>query len=169
MAASKTSRFQCTWWLCDRRVGHWLYCLSFLVHIHMYFSGMIIDKLLISFISLEPPALGLVFKCDYPAISARPVQFTKVAHVIGKGLDEAFFWYPTPPPGYASFGCIVTTTDESPKKDLVCCPRLDLVSQANVSVEPISRSSTSKGSNCWSIWKVENQVLDVISWGIYFM
>ncbi|RWW86057.1 hypothetical protein BHE74_00005220 [Ensete ventricosum] len=67
-----------------------------------------------------------VFKCDYPAISARPVQFTKVAHVIGKGLDEAFFWYPTPPPGYASFGCIVTTTDESPKKDFVCCPRLDL-------------------------------------------
>ncbi|CAL9040995.1 unnamed protein product [Musa banksii] len=106
---------------------------------------------------LEPPALGLVFKCDYPAISARPVQFTKVAHVIGKGLDEAFFWYPTPPPGYASFGCIVTITDESPKKDLVCCPRLDLVSQANVAVEPISRSSTSKGSNCWSIWKVENQ------------
>ncbi|WOL14400.1 hypothetical protein Cni_G23180 [Canna indica] len=106
---------------------------------------------------LEPPALGLVFKCDNPAISARPVQFTKVAHVFGKGVDEAFFWYPIPPPGYASFGCMVTTNDEAPNKDFVCCPRLDLVSQANIAGEPISRSSSSRGSNCWSIWKVDNQ------------
>lgn len=108
--------------------------------------------------SLEPPALGLIFKCDNPAISARPVQFTKVAHISGKGFDEAFFWYPIPPPGYASFGCVVTTTDYPPKKECVCCPRLDLVSQTNVASEPISRSSSSKGTNCWSIWKVENQV-----------
>lgn len=107
---------------------------------------------------LEPPALGLVFKCDNSMISARPVQFTKVAHIVGKGVDEAYFWYPIPPPGYASLGCVVTKTDDEPKKDSICCPRMDLVNQANVSDEAISSSSSSKGSNCWSIWKVENQV-----------
>lgn len=108
----------------------------------------------------EPPALGLVFKCDNSAIAANPVQFTKVAHIIRKGLDDAFFWYPIPPPGYASLGCIVTRIDEVPNKDSFCCPRIDFVNQANVSDEPLSRSSSSKGSSCWSIWKVENQVLN---------
>lgn len=106
---------------------------------------------------LEPPALGLVFKCDNSVISANPVQFTRVAHINRKGLDDAFFWYPIPPPGYASLGCVVTRTDEVPEKDFFCCPRIDLVNQANVSDGPISRSSNSKGSNCWSIWKVDNQ------------
>ncbi|XP_058093613.1 uncharacterized protein LOC131239768 [Magnolia sinica] len=106
---------------------------------------------------LEPPALGLVFKCDSSGISAKPVQFTKVTHIAGKGLDEVFFWYPIAPPGYASLGCIVSRTDEAPRMDLFCCPRMDLVTQANISEGPISRSSSSKGSHCWSIWKVENQ------------
>ncbi|XP_077211040.1 calcium-dependent lipid-binding family protein isoform X2 [Tasmannia lanceolata] len=106
---------------------------------------------------LEPPALGVVFKCDSSGISAKPVQFTKVAHVVGKGIDEVFFWYPIAPPGYASLGCIVSRTDEAPRTDSFCCPRMDLVSQANISDVPISRSSSSKGSHCWSIWKVENQ------------
>ncbi|XP_073012998.1 uncharacterized protein [Typha latifolia] len=107
---------------------------------------------------LEPPSLGLVFKCDNSMISARPVQFTKVAHIVRKGLDDAYFWYPIPPPGYASLGCVITKTNEVPKKDLFCCPRIDLVNQANVSDDPISMSANPKGSNCWSIWKVENQV-----------
>ncbi|KAG0489289.1 hypothetical protein HPP92_008100 [Vanilla planifolia] len=106
---------------------------------------------------LEPPALGLVFKCDNALISAKPVQFTKVAHAFGKGLDDAFFWYPIPPPGYASLGCVVTRKDEPPRKDSFCCPRIDLINQANVSEEPIARSNSSKGPTCWSIWKVENQ------------
>uniref|UniRef100_A0A0A9DW10 Uncharacterized protein n=1 Tax=Arundo donax TaxID=35708 RepID=A0A0A9DW10_ARUDO len=42
-------------------------------------------------------------------------------------------------------------------KELICCPKLGLVSQANIAEDPISRSSSSKGANCWSIWKVENQ------------
>lgn len=105
----------------------------------------------------EPPALGLVFKCDNSMISAMPNQFTKVAHAVGKGLEDAFFWYPIPPPGYASLGCVVTRKDEAPSKELFCCPRIDLINQANVFEEPISRSSSSKGPNCWSIWKVENQ------------
>jgi hypothetical protein len=33
------------------------------------------------------------------------------------------------------------------------------VNQANISEDPISRSSSSKGPNCWSIWKVGNQVI----------
>ncbi|CAL5415223.1 unnamed protein product [Camellia sinensis] len=70
----------------------------------------------------EPPALGIIFRADNPEISAKTVQFTKVAHIVRKGLDEAFFWYPIAPPGYASLG-----------------------------------SLSSKGSQCWSIWKVENQ------------
>ncbi|XP_038986983.1 uncharacterized protein LOC103722332 isoform X2 [Phoenix dactylifera] len=106
---------------------------------------------------LEPPALGLMFKCDNSVIAANPDQFTKVAHIIRKGLDDAFFWYPIPPPGYASLGCVVTRIDEVPKKDSFCCPRIDLVNQANISDEPISQSSSAKGSSCWSIWKVENQ------------
>ncbi|PKA57778.1 hypothetical protein AXF42_Ash015155 [Apostasia shenzhenica] len=106
---------------------------------------------------LEPPALGLIFKCDNSMISTQPVHFTKVAHVIGKGLDDAFFWYPIPPPGYASLGCIVTRKDEQPRKECFCCPRIDLINQANILEEPISRSYTSKGPTCWSIWKVENQ------------
>ncbi|OMO58553.1 hypothetical protein COLO4_34529 [Corchorus olitorius] len=69
---------------------------------------------------LEPPALGIIFKSDDPEISAKPVQFTKVAHITGKGFDEVFFWYPIAPPGYASLGCIVSRTDEAPCMDLAC-------------------------------------------------
>ncbi|XP_071939359.1 uncharacterized protein [Coffea arabica] len=106
---------------------------------------------------LEPPPLGIIFKADNPEISSKPVQFTKVAHIGMKGLDEVFFWYPIAPPGYASLGCIVTQNDEAPNLQLFCCPRLDLVSQTNVLEMPITKYSSSKASQCWSIWKVENQ------------
>ncbi|KAL6634351.1 hypothetical protein ACP70R_027022 [Stipagrostis hirtigluma subsp. patula] len=104
----------------------------------------------------EPPTLGVLFKCD-TIVSEKPVQFTRVAQIDRKGIDEIFFWYPVPPPGYASLGCIVTKTDEMPSKDSICCPKLSLVSQANIAEDPICRSSSSKGPNCWSIWKIENQ------------
>ncbi|KAL8484750.1 hypothetical protein ACS0TY_027161 [Phlomoides rotata] len=106
---------------------------------------------------LEPPPLGIIFKADDPEISAKPVQFTKVAHIGKKGPDEVFFWYPIAPPGYASVGCVTTLHDEAPRLESVCCPRIDLVSQANIPEMPISRSSSSRTSQCWSIWKVENQ------------
>ncbi|KAK4265962.1 hypothetical protein QN277_026944 [Acacia crassicarpa] len=106
---------------------------------------------------LEPPALGIIFKNDNPDISAKPVQFTKVAHIVGKGIEEIFFWYPIAPPGYVSLGCVVSKTDEAPCADLFCCPRMDLVSQANIHEVPLSRSSSSRAPHCWSIWKVENQ------------
>ncbi|XP_050216889.1 uncharacterized protein LOC126667840 isoform X2 [Mercurialis annua] len=106
---------------------------------------------------LEPPALGLVFKADNAEISSRPVQFTKVSHIVGKGIDEVFFWYPIAPPGYASLGCVVTRTNETPRIASLCCPRMDLVNQANIIEVPISRSPSSKTSHYWSIWKVENQ------------
>lgn len=108
---------------------------------------------------LEPPSLGVLFKHDLSEISARPVQFTRVAHINRKGLDDAYFWYPIAPPGYASLGCVVTKTEKIPDKDLICCPRLDVVSQSNMSLTPISESC-SKGSK-WSIWKVENQVSNI--------
>ncbi|KAF5202036.1 Vacuolar protein sorting-associated protein 13c [Thalictrum thalictroides] len=107
--------------------------------------------------SLEPPALGIIFRCDTPEVSAKPVQFAKVAHIERKGVDDAFFWYPVAPPGYVSLGCIVSRTEDAPALDSFCCPRMDLVNPANILEVPISRSSTSKGSHCWSIWKVENQ------------
>ncbi|CAK7326271.1 unnamed protein product [Dovyalis caffra] len=107
--------------------------------------------------SLEPPALGIIFKDGNPEISSKPVQFTKVANIVGKGVDEVFFWFPIAPPGYASLGCVVTKTDEAPRIDSFCCPRLDLVNQANIIEVPVSRSSSSKASQCWSIWKIENQ------------
>ncbi|KAJ9559357.1 hypothetical protein OSB04_013971 [Centaurea solstitialis] len=106
---------------------------------------------------LEPPALGIIFKTDNPDISAYPVQFTKVAHIVIKGVDDAFFWFPIAPPGYASMGCIVTRIDEMPKSNLVCCPKMELVSQASIHEMPISKNSSSKASQCWSIWKVDNQ------------
>ncbi|XP_042516642.1 uncharacterized protein LOC122090931 isoform X2 [Macadamia integrifolia] len=106
---------------------------------------------------LEPPALGIIFKDDDPEISAKSVQFTKAAHMVRKGLDEAFFWYPIAPPGYTSMGCVVSRTDEPPRMSSFCCPRMDLVNQTNILEIPISTSSSSKGSDCWSIWKVENQ------------
>ncbi|XP_074383059.1 uncharacterized protein LOC141724723 isoform X2 [Apium graveolens] len=106
---------------------------------------------------LEPPALGIIFKADNPVISAKPVQFTQVAHIVRKGVDDAFFWYPIAPPGYASLGCIVSRTDEAPALESFCCPRMDLVSQANILEGPLSRSSSSRGSHCWSLWKVDNQ------------
>lgn len=108
--------------------------------------------------SLEPPPLGIIFKADDPEISAKPIQFTKVAHIGKKGPEEVFFWYPIAPPGYAAVGCLVTLCDEAPALESVSCPRANLVSQASIADVPISRSSSSKGSNCWSIWKVENQV-----------
>lgn len=105
-----------------------------------------------------------MFKADNPELSAKAVQFTKVAHIAGKGLEEAFFWYPVAPPGYAALGCVVTRSNEAPDLDNFCCPRMDLVSQANVLEMPISRSSGSRASQCWSIWKVDNQVRDTIFW-----
>ncbi|KAI4335042.1 hypothetical protein L6164_013726 [Bauhinia variegata] len=106
---------------------------------------------------LEPPALGIIFKNDNPDISAKPVQFTKVAHILAKGIEEVFFWYPIAPPGYVSLGCAVSKTDEAPRADFFCCPRMDLVSQAYIHEVPLSRSSGSRSPQCWSIWKVENQ------------
>ncbi|WVZ12338.1 hypothetical protein V8G54_016868 [Vigna mungo] len=106
---------------------------------------------------LEPPALGIIFKNDTPDVSSKPVQFTKVSHIAAKGIDEVFFWYPIAPPGYVSLGCVVSKLDEPPRLDLFCCPRMDLVSQANIHEVPLSRSSSSKTPQCWSIWKVENQ------------
>ncbi|EPS74076.1 hypothetical protein M569_00677, partial [Genlisea aurea] len=106
---------------------------------------------------LEPPPLGIIFKADNSEVSAKPIQFTKVAQIGKKGQEEAFFWYPIAPPGYASLGCLVTQQDEAPSLELVCCPRMDLVSQANIADLPISRSSSSKSLQSWSIWKVENQ------------
>lgn len=91
---------------------------------------------------------------------------SRVAHIVGKGFDDAFFWYPIAPAGYAALGCIVSKKDEAPRIDSVCCPRLDLVNPGNILEMPISRSSSSKGSHCWSIWKVENQAsvrLSIIS------
>lgn len=112
---------------------------------------------------MEPPPLGIIFKANDPEISAKPVQFTKVAHIGKKGLEEAFFWYPIAPPGYASLGCVVTRQDEAPCLESFCCPRMDLVTQANIAEIPISRSSNLKSSQCWSIWKVENQVKLILS------
>ncbi|KEH32375.1 calcium-dependent lipid-binding-like protein [Medicago truncatula] len=106
---------------------------------------------------LEPPALGIIFKNDNPEISSKPLQFTKVSHIAGKGIEEVFFWYPIAPPGYVSLGCVVTRTDEAPRADLFCCPRMDLVSQANIHEAPLSRSAGSRAPQSWSIWKVENQ------------
>ncbi|XP_051130647.1 uncharacterized protein LOC127251100 isoform X2 [Andrographis paniculata] len=112
---------------------------------------------------LEPPPFGIIFKADDPEISAPPVQFTKVAHIGKKGPEEAFFWYPIAPPGYASLGCIVTQFDEAPCLESICCPRMDLVTQANISEMPVSRSSSSKTSHSWSIWKVENQAFTFLA------
>lgn len=106
---------------------------------------------------LEPPPLGIIFKADSAEISAKPAQFTKVADIVTKGLNEAFFWYPVAPPGYVSLGCIVTQSNEPPNLNLCCCPRMDLVSQANMFEMPITKSVSSKASQCWSIWKIENQ------------
>lgn len=106
---------------------------------------------------LEPPAIGIIFRADSPGIAAKPVQFTKVAQITVKGLDDIFFWYPIAPPGYVSLGCVVSRIDEPPSLESFCCPRMDLVNQANIYEVPISRSSSSKASQCWSIWKVENQ------------
>ncbi|KAI3512412.1 hypothetical protein L1887_19727 [Cichorium endivia] len=106
---------------------------------------------------LEPPGMGLIFKADNPDLCANPVQFTKVANVVIRGVDDAFFWYPVAPPGYASMGCIVTRVDKMPKLNMLCCPRNDLVTQANIHETPISKYSTAKGNQSWSIWKVNNQ------------
>ncbi|PKI62680.1 hypothetical protein CRG98_016951 [Punica granatum] len=106
---------------------------------------------------LEPPALGIIFKADSPETAAKPVQFTKVAQIVGKGFDEIFFWYPVAPPGYVTLGCVVSRGEEPPSSDLFCCPRMDLVNQANIFEVPISRSSSSRAAQCWSIWRVENQ------------
>ncbi|KAK1380403.1 Calcium-dependent lipid-binding family protein [Heracleum sosnowskyi] len=105
----------------------------------------------------EPPALGIIFKVGDPEISAKPVQFTQVAHIAKKGVDDAFLWYPIAPPGYASIGCVVSRTEEAPALDSFCCPRIDLVRQANIHETPVSRSSSARGSQCWSLWKVDNQ------------
>lgn len=109
----------------------------------------------------------MIFKSDDPEISAKPVKFIKVAQITGKGFDEVFFWYPIAPPGYASLGCVVSRTDETPCLDFLCCPRMDLVSPATILEVPISKSSTSKAYQCWSLWKVENQVNRILVMIVY--
>ncbi|KAI4370200.1 hypothetical protein MLD38_018571 [Melastoma candidum] len=106
---------------------------------------------------LEPPVLGIIFKSNSAEVSAKPAQFTKVAQIAGKGLDEVFFWYPIAPPGYVSLGCVASRTDKAPPLEKFCCPRMDIVNRTNIPEVPISRSCSSKGSHCWSIWKVDNQ------------
>ena len=109
-------------------------------------------------LSLEPPPLGIIFKVGDPDISAKPLHFTKVAYIGKRGPEEVFIWYPVAPAGYVSVGCLVTLHDEAPSLESVCCPIIDLVSQANIPEAPLSKSSSSKAPNCWSIWKVENHV-----------
>ncbi|XP_031479692.1 uncharacterized protein LOC116250249 isoform X3 [Nymphaea colorata] len=105
----------------------------------------------------EPPALGLVFRSDNSGISAKPLQFTKVAHISGKGIEEAFFWFPVAPPGYASLGCVVSRVDQCPSLECICCLRIDLVNQATILDKPVSCFVSSKASQSWSIWRVDNQ------------
>ncbi|CAE5959607.1 unnamed protein product [Arabidopsis arenosa] len=112
---------------------------------------------------LEPPALGILFKADDSDIAAKPLQFNKVAHIVGKGFDEVFCWIPVAPPGYVSLGCVLSKFDEAPHVDSFCCPRIDLVNQANISEPFVTRSSSSKSSQCWSIWKVDNQACTFIA------
>lgn len=134
-----------------------------------FLHGMMSSKCDFLYSRLEPPELGIIFRDDNPDFCAKPIQFTKVARGVGNGCEEIFFWYPIAPPGYASFGCVVSRADEAPSLQLVCCPRMDLVSQTNIREDPISRSVNSKGTHCWSIWKVENQVqMDVNSNGSSF-
>ena len=122
---------------------------------HSSISNNTVTLFLISF---EPPAIGIIFKIDDPQISAKPLQFTQVAHIVKKGVDEAFFWYPIAPPGYVSVGCVVSRTDKAPALDSFCCPRMDIVTQANICENPVSRSLSERGSQWWSLWKVDNQV-----------
>ncbi|KAG7594430.1 Vacuolar protein sorting-associated protein 62 [Arabidopsis thaliana x Arabidopsis arenosa] len=112
---------------------------------------------------LEPPALGILFKADDSEIAAKPLQFNKVAHIVGKGFDEVFCWIPVAPPGYVSLGCVLSKFDEAPHVDSFCCPRIDLVNQANIYEPFVTRSSSSKSSQCWSIWKVDNQACTFIA------
>ncbi|XP_078433928.1 calcium-dependent lipid-binding family protein isoform X2 [Wolffia australiana] len=105
---------------------------------------------------LEPPAFGVLFKCDNSELSVRPIQFNYVA-CVRKGSDELSVWFPVAPPGYVSMGCVITKLNQPPKKEIVCCPRMDLVKQTDVSDIPIFRSLSPKGSSSWSVWKVENQ------------
>ncbi|CAN6447305.1 unnamed protein product [Victoria cruziana] len=105
----------------------------------------------------EPPSPGLVFRRDKSGISAKPLQFTKVAHIAGKGIEEAFFWFPVAPPGYASLGCMVSRVDQCPSVECICCLRIDLVNQAAILDKPISCFVSSKASQSWSIWRVDNQ------------
>lgn len=132
-----------------------------LILLQLFYSIRLLldDEILLSFfLRLEPPALGIIFKADNPETAAKPVQFTKVAQIAGRGFDEIFFWFPVAPPGYVTLGCVVSRSEEPPSSDLFCCPRMDLVKQANIFEVPISRSSSSRTAQCWSIWRVENQV-----------
>lgn len=107
---------------------------------------------------MEPPGLGILFKADSGDLYANLVQFTKVAHIIIKGVDEAIFWYPIAPPSYHSMGCVVIRVDKMPKLNILCCPRNDLVTEANTHENPICKYQSSKVNQNWSIWKVDNHV-----------
>uniref|UniRef100_A0A0E0JZW8 C2 domain-containing protein n=1 Tax=Oryza punctata TaxID=4537 RepID=A0A0E0JZW8_ORYPU len=98
----------------------------------------------------SPPSLGTHAQPSrYPATRDRAFRLFCTSLSSHRGR--------VPPPGYASLGCVATKTDEMPSNDSICCPKLGLVNHANILEDPISRSSSSKGSNCWSIWKVSNQ------------
>lgn len=145
----------------------WNYFISFSFCIshNNSLSDNVITLFLLSF---EPPALGIIFKVGDPVLSAKPLQFTQVAHIAKKGVDDAFLWYPIAPPGYASIGCVVSRTEEAPALDSFCCPRIDLVSQANIHETPVLRSLSARGSQCWSLWKVDNQVRVMFYWKHYY-
>eukprot|EP01018_Ginkgo_biloba_P025446 Gb_15429 [translate_table: standard] len=112
---------------------------------------------------LDPPGLGVVLRDDNSGRLAKPLQLIQRMHILGKGLEDAFVWFPIAPPGYISLGCIASRVEHAPPLDSVRCVRMDLVNQANISKKAVWSISGFRGSYSCSLWRVENQASTFIA------
>lgn len=90
-----------------------------------------------------------------------PVSFQLVGRIKKqRGSDGISFWYPEPPTGYTSLGCIasknVPRPDDFPS---LRCIRSDMLTSGNFPEESIWDSSDAKVSEPFSLWSVEGDSL----------
>lgn len=95
------------------------------------------------------------------ALLKPPVSFQLVGRIKKqRGSDGISFWYPEPPTGYTSLGCIasknVPRPDDFPS---LRCIRSDMLTSGNFPEESIWDSSDAKVSEPFSLWSVEGDSL----------
>ncbi|KAJ4777649.1 Pleckstrin (PH) domain-containing protein isoform 2 [Rhynchospora pubera] len=90
-----------------------------------------------------------------------PISFQLVGRIKKqRGINGISFWYPQPPPGFTSLGCIASKTVPKPEDfPSLRCIRSDMLTSGNFPEESIWDSSDVKALDPFSLWSVEGDSL----------